>query len=104
MSTTESTPNTELATLVGQLEAMRKQVEIQHRQTLRSARLTAIVGAALLLLSSGYFLYAYNRIAETTQPEVIVAAAETMVDDNLPRVRLAIEKETRSRRRSGPRG
>ena len=92
MTTTEPT-SAELKPLLEQLESMRKLVEAEQRRTLRSTWLTAAVGALLLLLACGYFMYGYNRIAEMTQPEMIVSVAEAMVDDNLPRARQALEKE-----------
>lgn len=68
-------------------------MEAEQCRTRRSAQLTAIAGAVLLLVVTGYFLYAYNRISEGTQPEVLVGAAESMIDDNLPAIRQSLEKQ-----------
>jgi hypothetical protein len=95
MSTTttpDSTPQ-EQSVLLQQLETLRKTVEAEQCRARRSSQLTAIVGAALLLVVTGYFLYAYNRISAATQPEVLVSVAETMIDDNLPVIRQSLEKE-----------
>lgn len=62
-------------------------------RTRRGNMLTVIVGAFVLLLLGGYFAYGYSQIADVTKPKVMVDAAESWLEDQIPEVRKTLEAE-----------
>ena len=62
-------------------------------RTRRGNRLTAIVGAGLLLLLGTYFVYGYRQISSVMEPDTLVSVAEQWVEEKLPEGRKTVEAE-----------
>jgi hypothetical protein len=89
----EESAEKELAELQEQLKQLHKTLSAERQRAQWSARITAFVGTVCLLAITCYFAYGYHRFRQVTEPENIVDVAQTLVDDNLPKARAALEKE-----------
>ena len=67
-------------------------VSIQRRLS-RGNKISTVVGALLLLLLVGYFVYGYQEINSVLKPEIIVDLGQTLVDDNIPAIKQTIRSE-----------
>ena len=69
-----------------------KITSIQRRLS-RGNRISTVVGALLLLLLVGYFVYGYQEINSVLKPEILVDLGQTFVDDNIPAIKQTIRGE-----------
>src|SRR5262249_40171790 len=75
------------------LQASERLLQDSTSRTIRSNRLTVIVGAALLVLLGAYFAYGYHEISSVMEPDTLVSLAEQWLEDKLPEGRRAAEAE-----------
>lgn len=92
-TTNPTTGSTADSALTQRIDQLYRELAAQRRRTDQSATVTALVGGVILLGLAGYFYFGYTQFSEVTRPERIVQAAETIVNDNLPVARKAIEEE-----------
>jgi hypothetical protein len=65
----------------------------QRRQLAWRTRFTAFVALVLLAVLAGYFYFGYRNFDDVTRPELVVQAAETFIDMNLPELRKSLQAE-----------
>src|SRR2546428_527732 len=93
-ATTNPAPtNTAEAALTQRIDQLHRELVAQRKRTDQSAIITALLGGVILIALAGYFYFGYTQFSEVTRPERIVQAAQTVVNDNLPVARKAIEDE-----------
>ncbi|MBM4002848.1 MAG: hypothetical protein FJ295_06100 [Planctomycetes bacterium] len=54
---------------------------------------TLIVGVLLVALLAGYFIFGYRQLAEIMEPDTLVAAASTWIEEQLPVARRTVQDE-----------
>ncbi len=64
-----------------------------QRRLSRGNQISTVVGALLLLLLVGYFVYGYQEINSVLKPEILVDLGQTLVDDNIPAIKQTIRGE-----------
>ena len=74
-------------------DRIRDELAKERRRLTRSSVLALIIGVIALVLLGGYFWYGYTQIDEVTQPKMIVDVGQKMLDEKLPQVRQAVERE-----------
>ena len=61
--------------------------------TRRGNSLTIIAGVVILAIVAGYFVYGYGEISSVMEPDTLVNAAQSWLEDQLPEVRKSLEAE-----------
>jgi hypothetical protein len=81
------------AALAASLDDTDRLIKNCTSRTHRGNVMTIIVGILLLGLLGGYFYYGYSQISSVMEPETLVNAAQTWLDDQLPQVRRQLEAQ-----------
>jgi hypothetical protein len=91
----EPKPGSLPAALSDRITQLERELVAQRKRTDFSANVTAAIGLLILILLGGYFYYGYSSFSEVTKPEKIIQTAQTLLEDNLPTARKAIEAEVK---------
>ena len=75
------------------LERLERRMASQRAQVARRSRVTAFVALILLIVLAGYFYFGYKSFDEVMQPKMVVQAAESVIDRNLPELRKRLQAE-----------
>lgn len=86
----QKTPDTHLRE---RLAAVEKELDGLARSLHRGSRVTLLLAVLLLAVVSGYFIYGYSQISAVLQPQEIVGAAATLLDDNVRVARQTLQDE-----------
>ena len=62
-------------------------------RTRRGNLMTIIVGILILSVMGSYFAYGYSEISTLTEPNILIGAAESWIEEQLPEVRKSLEAE-----------
>lgn len=92
-----TTPGTQAPADVASIKARLDDTERLLKEfTVRTRRgnlVTIIVGVLILSVMGGYFAYGYSEISTLTEPNTLIGAAETWIEEQLPEVRKSLEAE-----------
>ncbi len=75
------------------LRSIESHIASIQRRLSRGNQISTVVGALLLLLLVGYFVYGYREINSVLKPEILVDLGQTLVDDNIPAIKQTIRSE-----------
>jgi hypothetical protein len=81
------------SSLQARLAQLQKELAAESRSMNTAATLSAFVGVVILAILVGYFYFGYSMIEDTTRPEKIVGAAQTIISEKLPEARQSVEAE-----------
>lgn len=91
-TTTQQQP-ADAASLKVRLDETERLLKDFTARTRRGNRLTIIAGVLILAVMAGYFAYGYSEIATLTEPNTLISAAESWIEEQLPQVRKSLEAE-----------
>ena len=86
----EGASSDDLAERLGKVQS---DLAMQQKQLHRSAVLTAVVGAILLLLLTGYFVFGWKVLSDFTEPEKLVNDTTQIILARLPDARISLQDE-----------
>jgi hypothetical protein len=91
-STPQPSGSGAVAALEARISRVRQTLTTQQARLARGSRVTAIIGTAVVILIPTYFLVAYFvYLKPQMSPKTLVASAQTLVMDQLPGARRAME-------------
>ena len=82
-----------MASIRERLQRLEQDLIQQRKRTDATTTLTAIVGIIALVAVAIYSYIGYREISWAAEPERVVQLGETMLDDNIPKLRRQLEDE-----------